>query len=164
MSKHVIFLNGPVGVGKTTLGRALAATIDAGFIDGDDFSDPGRPWYCSIRRTSEAVVSAALAILEQRSFAVIAYPLNCVTWVYYRRRFGAAAACPVFVSLRASYEGITSPLRLRRFSVEEHARIKTMIRQGYAERPFSDLIIDTDKASFEATLDRLASEVLRIVR
>ncbi len=38
-----ILLNGAVGVGKTTLGRALAAQMDAGFIDGDDHGDKAQP-------------------------------------------------------------------------------------------------------------------------
>lgn len=56
MSKCAVFLNGPVGSGKTSLGRAIAACNGAAFIDGDDLSDPNRPWFCSILQTSRAIV------------------------------------------------------------------------------------------------------------
>jgi len=36
MRKQAIFLNGPIGVGKSSLGRALAEALDGSFIDGDD--------------------------------------------------------------------------------------------------------------------------------
>jgi len=158
-----IFLNGPIGAGKSTLGRDLAASLGGGFIDGDDHSDPDRAWYASILRTSRSVLATGLSILETQPCVVIAYPLDRLTWVYYRRRFGDLGVRTVFVSLRASYEAITADDRGRRFSAEEHARIREMIAQGYGERPFSDVIIDTDAQSFEGTVALLRTAVLRVV-
>ncbi|MGO4816219.1 shikimate kinase, partial [Cupriavidus sp. 2MCAB6] len=45
MQPYAIFLSGPIGAGKTTLGKALATELGGGFIDGDDHSDPDLPWY-----------------------------------------------------------------------------------------------------------------------
>jgi hypothetical protein len=162
--KHAIFLNGPVGVGKTTLGRALAEALGGGFIDGDDFADPDRPWYGSILRTSEAVVRTGLAMLGQKSTVVIAYPLGCTTWIYYRRKFGDAGVAPLFVDLKASYEEITAPERGRRFGEGDQARIRTMIREGYAARAFADLRIDTGGAPFDVVLRDLVATVERAMR
>ncbi len=162
MAKDAIFLSGPVGAGKTTLGRALAERLAGGFIDGDDFSDPDRPWYCSILRTSKAMAQAGLAALEDRSTVVIAYPLNCINWIYFRRRFADAGIRPFFVSLRVSYPSVVGKSRGRVFSNEEHDRIQVMIAEGYGARPFSDLVIDTDTAGFAVTLAHLERETRRM--
>src|SRR2546426_892339 len=104
MQSHAIFLNGPIGTGKTTLGRALAQNIEAGFIDGDDHSDPDKPWFASIKRTSERIVQAGFQILATHRAVVIAYPLGCTNWIYFRRKFGDAGVAPLFVTLNASFE------------------------------------------------------------
>lgn len=158
MSKHAVFLDGPIGAGKSSLGRALAERLSGGFIDGDDHSEPGRPWYCSILRTSRAIVKEGRSILETKPVVVIAYPLGCTSWVFFRRRFGAFAS-PVFVSLRASYEGIVDNGRGRVFTHAEHERIRTMIAEGYGARPFSDVVVDSDTHDFPTTLANVEREV-----
>jgi hypothetical protein len=163
MAQHAIFLSGPVGVGKTSLGRALAERLLGGFIDGDDFSDPDRPWYCSILQTSRAIVQAATTILKSRDAVVVAYPLGCVNSIYFRRKLGDAGVMPLFVGLRASYSSIVDERRGRTFSSEERDRIQIMIAESYGARPFSDLVLDTDTASFLATLAQLEREVRRLI-
>lgn len=163
MHKHVVFLSGPIGVGKTTVGRALASRLEGAFIDGDDHSDPDKPWYSSIRRTSASIVETGLRLLASREFLVVAYPIGCTTWIYYRRKFGDLGVGTLFVTLRAPYEAIIDPSRGREFSLAEHDRIKVMIAEGYSDRPFSNLIVDTDLAPLRETADRLASEVRRLV-
>jgi ABC-type cobalamin/Fe3+-siderophores transport system ATPase subunit len=155
MGKTAIFLNGPIGSGKTTLGRTLARRTGGVFIDGDDYSDPTRPWYCSILGTSRAVVQASQAAFITSDVAVIAYPLGCSTWIFYRRRIEALGARPVFINLRASYRQIVAPGRLRVFNAAEHARIQQMIAEGYADRPFADATIDTGTGTLEDNLQAL---------
>lgn len=162
--KRAIFLSGPIGVGKTTLGRALSDSIAGGFIDGDDHSDPDKPWYCSILRTSIAVVRTGLAILESKPAVVIAYPLNCMNWIYFRRRFGDAGIRTLFIGLRAPFSFIVDEGRGRRFDEDEQQRIRVMIAEGYGEKPFSDLIVDTDQDSFANTLAHLVSETQCMMR
>ncbi|WP_449255615.1 shikimate kinase [Bosea sp. (in: a-proteobacteria)] len=158
-----IFLSGPIGAGKTTLGRALAERIGAGFIDGDDHADPDLPWYGSILQTSRAVVREGLALLETHPAVVVAYPLGCSGWIFYRRHFVDAGVRPIFVSLRASYEGIVDAGRGRVFDAAEHARIRVMVAEGYGERGFSDLIVDTDRHGFARTLDDLVAGLGRLM-
>jgi len=101
MTGRAIFLNGPIGVGKTTLGQALAERLSAGFIDGDDLSDPDRPWYCSILQTSKRVVQSGLDVLQYTDTVIIAYPLDCMNWIYFRRKFEDAGVRPRFESHEA---------------------------------------------------------------
>ncbi len=164
MMKHAIFLSGPIGAGKTTLGHALSERIGGAFIDGDDHSDPGRPWHCSILRTSAAIFRAGLACLNDKPAIVVAYPLNCINWIYFRRKFEGVGIQPLFVSLRASFPAITGRNRGRSFSSEEQERIQVMIAEGYGARPFSDLVVNTDGPGFAATLARLEAEVRRLMR
>ncbi|MFD1033903.1 hypothetical protein ACFQ15_04475 [Sphingomonas hankookensis] len=159
MDRHAIFLSGPIGTGKTTLGRGLAARLSGGFIDGDDFSDPAKPWYCSILQTSRSIVHHASMRLQGAGVVVVAYPLSCMNWIYFRRHFADIGVTPVFVSLHASYAAITDDRRGRAFSTAEHDRIKAMIAEGYGNRSFSDLVIDTGKADFQATLASLEQSV-----
>lgn len=59
MRRAVVFPDGPVGVGKTTLGRAVAQDPGPGFID--DHSAPG-PWLRSILRTSRIILAGCIAV------------------------------------------------------------------------------------------------------
>jgi hypothetical protein len=161
MNRHAVFLNGPIGAGKSSLGLALADVLAGEFIDGDDYADSDRPWFCSILRTSQAVVNKGLTILETHPFVVIGYPLRRTTWIYYKRRFTDEGVEPIFIGLRATYEGITAGARARQFTNAERERIKVMISEGYGTQSFNDFFIDTDKAPLEDTLQILASEVMR---
>jgi len=163
MRKHAIFLSGPIGVGKTTIGRALAARLGGAFVDGDDHAEPGRPWYSSILRTSASIVATGLQLLETRTFLVVAYPLGCTTWIYHRRKFSDAGVSPIFVTLRASYESIIAPARGREFSAAERERIKVMLSEGYADRAFSDLTIDTDQVPVATIAAKLVDAIRPLI-
>jgi len=164
MPKHAIFLTGPVGVGKTTLGRPLATMLGGRFIDGDDHSDLGKPWYCSSLRTGAAIVRTGLSLLDDAPAVVVAQPLTCTTWIYFRRKFGDAGVRALFIGLRASLVSILDEGRGRRFDVAERARIRTMIAEGYGESPFVDFVLDTDKDSFADTLTQLTAETRRLMQ
>ncbi|MGI6245511.1 MAG: shikimate kinase [Pseudochelatococcus sp.] len=157
MIKRVIFLTGPIGAGKTTLGRALAQALAGSFIDGDDHAQPNRPWYASSLRTSRAIVDAATTGLMRGDHVVVAYPLRCINWIYYRRRFSDAGVALSVINLRASYEQIVHPARGRDFDARERRRIAEMIDQGYGERTFADATVDTGTLPPDAAVAALVA-------
>ena len=163
MRKQAIFLNGPIGVGKSSLGRALAEALGGSFIDGDDHADPGLAWYRSSLRTSRAIVRATLTALASRPVVVIAYPVRRSGWVFYRRKFAEAGVRVLFVGLSASYEQIVAAGRGRSFSTAERARIKIMIDEGYGRQGFNDRRIDVGGRPFAAVLQGLRATVAQLL-
>lgn len=159
MQGHAIFLSGPVGAGKTTLGRGLAARLDGVFLDGDAFSQADLPWYACILHTSRGILRAGVDAVERTGIVVVAYPLGCTNWIYFKRSFEDRGVRTMVVSLRAAYASIVDAGRGRVFSAGERQRIRKMIEEGYDARPFSDLIVDTDIADFDDTLADLERDV-----
>jgi AAA domain len=154
-SQHVIFLNGPIGVGKTTLGRALAVRLDGAFIDSDDLGDPEKRWFEQILTTSRALVRAVCAALDDSPVVVIAKPLRARDWGYFRGQFAARGIATSCVTLTADFATIVDPVRGRQFDEREQRRIAVMIAEGYGSRPFSDLMVGTGTADFAASLAAL---------
>ncbi len=103
-------------------------------------------------------MQSGLEVLRHTPIVVIAYPLRCTNWIYFCRTFESEGAMPLFVTLRASCSSTVDERQGRAFSRDERARIRIMIAEGYGSRPFSDLILDTDKADFAETLARLEHE------
>lgn len=159
--RRVIMLTGSIGAGKTTLGCALARTLAGSFIDGDDHVLPGRPWYASSLRTSRAIAKAAISASADFGDVVVAYPLRCINWIYYRRRFAEAGAGLMVVNLHATFEQIVSPERGRIFDDRERRRIEDMIHQGYGARQFAVATVDTGSPPFAEALVALVKAVRR---
>ena len=129
VTEQVVFVGGPIGAGKTALGRGLAERLQGVFLDGDDFSQSDRPWYACILQTSRGIVRAGVAAVEQTGLAVVAYPLGCTNWIYFKRSFEDRGVRTVFVSLRAAYASIVDEGRGRVFSAGERHRIRGMIAE-----------------------------------
>ena len=159
MCGNAIFFSGPIGAGKTTLGRAVAARLGAKFVDGDDYSDPGRPWYASSLGTSRRIAVEAISALGSGASVIVAYPPRRTNFIYFRRVIGDAGYRVIVVTLRARREAILSPKRGRVFDEGERIRIGEMIDQGYADRSFSDLVVDTDMADFQRTATKIADRL-----
>ncbi|MCX7328508.1 MAG: hypothetical protein NTW00_10410 [Hyphomicrobiales bacterium] len=159
IGRFVVFLSGPIGSGKTTLGRCLGARSLAGFVDGDDHHVPGRPWFSSTLGTSRSILNAVIVALQNHDIVVVAYPLRCVNWIYYRRHLAAAGIASVFVGLSATLEEITHRDRGRLLSEAEQARLSVMLAEGYSNRLFYDVQIKTGGRSLEATLAEIDLEI-----
>lgn len=164
MGSTAIFLSGPIGAGKSTLGVALAQARRGTFIEGDEHSAPDRPWYASTLTTARSIVRAIVRDAEPDRPVVIAYPLRCLEWIFYRRHLEKSGIRMIVVSLGASYDSTTSADRGRRFSEGEQDRIRQMIAEGYDRRRFSDLVLRTDDENRDETLGRLLKELPNIER
>ena len=155
--RHVIFLNGPIGAGKTALGRAAAAELGASFIDGDDLGDPSKRWVEQVLSTAKALVGAGMAALRERPVAIVAMPLRRRDWVFLKSRFEAEGVFVHCITLAARAESILGPGRGREFDADEQARTREMIAQGYGNRSFSHAIVETDRASLADTVDAVVA-------
>ena len=160
MTLAVVAFEGPVGVGKTTLGTAVSARLKIGFVDGDEYSLPG-PWLRSILKTSHRIAFACQTQLERYPAVIMAYPLRCTNWLFFRETFqrhGIAFHC---IGLTADLSHISN--RERVLTSDEVTRTSQMLAQGYGRRPFSDSVVRTDEVGFELTCDRLAEVVSNLI-
>ncbi len=160
MVASVILIDGPIGVGKTTLGRAAASNLALGFIDGDDYSAPGY-WLRSILRTSRKIVSASENTLRTYPAVIVSYPLRCTNWLYFSQTFGRMGIACHCIGLIADISAISA--RQRKLDARELARSAEMAAQGYGQRSFSAAILRTDEVGFEATSQRLANNVSELL-
>lgn len=147
MTKHVVLLDGPIGAGKTTYGRYLASEFVGKFLDGDDYSAPGLPWYASSLTTSRRILDATLHSLETVPIVFVAYPIRCINYVFFHRQFSAVDVETVVIGLQARLRSISAENRGRSFTNAELSRSEEMITQGYGSRAFSDFFVHTDEGS-----------------
>lgn len=156
MAPAIVAFDGPVGVGKSTLGRAVSQRLGIGFVDGDACSEPG-PWIRSILRTNRRIVARCERHLHCHPAVIVAYPLRCKDWLFLRETFRRRGIGFFCIGLTADLAHIAN--RDRVLAPCEIARTAQMIEQGYGRRPFSDRIVRTDDRGFESTCDHLAGEV-----
>jgi adenylate kinase family enzyme len=138
-----VVLHGSIGVGKTTLGKALALHLGGSYIDGDQFQHAGRPWFASSGTVAGELVKAAVSATHTGAPAVLGYPLRCTDHILLKHRLATAGVRSFFVNLQAPLEIIVAPARGRSFTNRERQRMAEMIKQGYNSRPWSDAWIDT---------------------
>jgi hypothetical protein len=160
MQRAVILLDGPIGVGKTALGRAVASGLAFGFIDGDDYSEPGG-WLHSILKTSHRIVAASGEPLRPHPAVIVSYPLRCTNWMFFSKTFERMGIACYCIGLTASISAIST--RERKLDADELARSAEMIEQGYGQRPFSSIHLRTDEASFDETSQRLAAHICQLL-
>ena len=138
-----VFLHGSIGVGKTTLGMALAERCSAVYVDGDQYQLPDRPWFASSLTVARALAEAAVRETSSASLVVLGYPLRCTDHLYLRRRLERAGVSTLFVNLSAPLESILDRRRGRAFEDWERRRAAEMVEEGYNTCRWSDARVDT---------------------
>lgn len=157
-SPLAVFLHGSIGVGKTTLGRAIAERWSAAYVDGDQYQLPDRPWFASSLTVARSLAEAAFKETRSRPLVVLGYPLRCTDHLYLRRRLERADVGTIFVNLCPPLRSILGAGRGRVFSDWERSRTAEMVEQGYNDCPWSDVRVDTSgtpQSSIEALTARL---------
>jgi cytidylate kinase len=156
--KQVVFLSGPIGVGKSTIGAAVSLRLGCAFIQSDALSDPGQDWYEQIEAVNAAIIQQCLTSLMASDVVVVELPLDGTRWRTFRAAFEpqVQARC---ITLAADYAAIVAPVRGRVFARWELGRVKEMIAEGYNSRDFSDAIVQTDVGD----LDVVVNTVLEII-
>jgi shikimate kinase len=172
MKKHIIYLTGFMGAGKSTIGPILANTLGWDFYDLDKvienkygqkirdiFEQSGEDFFRKIETEELITLSKRKRIVVSLGGGTIANDLN----------FNILKATGSIIYLKASPEVVSARLLHKRdrpslkvnekedFSREEFlSRIKSLYdaRKEYYEQ--ADLIIDTDRYSVGKTVDRIA--------
>jgi len=160
MAPLAIFLHGSIGVGKSTLGVALAEALGGRFTDGDSFLRRNVRWFQSSRAVAQGMAAAAIAGPHP---AVLAYPLRCTDMLFLRGTLARAEVRALFVNLHAPLDMLMDVRRGRVFDGWERARTAEMIAQGYNDRPWADLRLDTSRPA-EESLARLHAKVTPLLR
>ena len=157
-----IFLHGSIGVGKTTLGHALAERLGGSYIDGDQFQRRDRPWFASSLTVARGMAVAAIAAATPHAPVVLGYPLRCTDQRYLRGTLARAGVRAAFINLCPPLDAILAPARGRAFSQWERGRTAEMVKQGYNDRPWSDARVDTS-GPLEASLGLLVRAVEAVI-
>ena len=153
-----IFLHGSIGVGKTTLGTALAAQLGGAYVDRDRYQHRDRPWFASSLRVARGTADAAIEHAKLGIPVVLGYPLRCIDHLYLKGRLARAGVRALFVNLCPPLHVIFGPGRGRAFTDWERGRTAEMIAQGYNSRPWSDERVDTSGSKEESV--RLLAEAV----
>lgn len=163
-NKHVIFLTGAIGAGKSTIGRALADELEGSHVEGDDHQRPPKPWYATSLSTCRGTLREVVAKLELRNTVVVSYPLRCFEWIFYRRHLASWGVRSTFITLVAGYDATVDPSRGRVFSDWEKARIREMLDEGYDRPRFSDHVISSEKEPPAANVKRVLAQIAQRAR
>lgn len=138
----VIWLNGTIGAGKSTVGEALADLIPcARYLDGDDYVGPESLPHT--RRWRMAVDTLVRSIIQRGHFKtlVIAYPLDARDYARLRAACGKAQRGLLVVNLAPPLNMILRGRGGRLLEPRERDRVRVMRSEGYHRRPFARLTL-----------------------
>ena len=134
----VIWLNGTVGVGKSTVGQALAAVLPgAAYVDGDDYAGPSHLPHALRWRVALDVLLRLVARTGRTRVLVVAYPLRGPDHARLRAACGRARRVLTVVTLAPPLTTTLCGRGGRELDVGESARVRKMRSEGYHCRRFA---------------------------
>jgi len=138
------------------VGAALAALLPAArFIDGDDHDAPSHLPYPEQWALALARITDLIATTQDR-YLVIAYPLERDSYEQILAACQRRSALLRVVTLAPTLEAAQSDRGGRILTDWERQRIAQMYLEGYAARPFSDLVLDTSGTDAQSSARQIA--------
>lgn len=146
MTGKLIFVNGTINSGKSTIGRLLAETLPSGvYVDGDEVIDQqGLSLEQWILKTIQAVSVQRCVLAKQGKNICISYPLRDEDWKAICLICEKHRVKPTVITLAPKISTALSNRGDRNLTDEERSRISQMYDEGYHTRSFSDLIVEND--------------------
>ena len=134
----VVWINAPVGAGKTAVARALAAlSPSARFIDGDDHAgSSGRPARVRWRRATDTLIEMA-RWHRCVGTLVMAYPLDRLGYLRLRAACVRAHRGLVVINLATPLFLLLRPRGERALTRAERVRTRAMLSEGYGRQSFA---------------------------
>lgn len=139
----------------------MAALLPAArFIDGDDHDAPSHlpyteQWALALARLTRLIAQA------QERYLVIAYPLEQDSYEQILAACRQRGARLRVVTLAPTLTAAQSDRGGRILTDWERQRIAQMYLEGYAARPFSDLVVDTSATDAQASACLIAQWLAR---
>ncbi len=138
------------------MGAALAALLPgARFIEGDDHDAPSHlpqteQWAQAVTRLTDLIASA------REPYLVIAYPLEQDSYERILAACARRSARLRVVTLAPTLAAAQSDRGGRVLEEWERQRTAQMYLEGYASRPFSDLVLDTSATDAQSSARQIA--------
>jgi hypothetical protein len=156
---RVIFINGPLNAGKTTIGKLLSEQMpDAIFLDGDDIvSQEGLDFAKWVIATVMTGTLRACELAHEGKLPVIAFPLRENDWKVITGLCNHAGVTPICITLDPGMEAAKANRGSRNLKDKEIQRIQEMYQENYHQRPFSALTVNNQKETPQATCDQILS-------
>jgi len=154
-------INGPIASGKSAVAHALQRILPGSIlIEGDEHDAPSglsmqARWTYTLWRITQAMERA----LDEQRPAIIAWPASDTHYHHLYDTAQSVGGHLYCVTLRPPMAVALSG-RGRSLSIWERERVRAMYDEGYADRGFSDLILD----SAALDLDRCARVVAGLLR
>ncbi|MBO1012230.1 shikimate kinase [Achromobacter sp. SD115] len=138
------------------MGAALAALLPAArFIDGDDHDAPSHLPYPEQWALALARIAHLIATTQDR-YLVIAYPLEQDSYERILAACQQRRALLRVVTLAPTLAAAQSDRGGRVLTAWERQRVAQMYLEGYAARPFSDLVLDTSDTDAQSSARQIA--------
>lgn len=138
------------------MGAALAGLLPAArFIDGDDHDAPSHLPYTEQWALALARITNLIATAQDR-YLVIAYPLEQDSYAQILAACLQRSARLRVVTLAPTLAAAQSDRGGRALTEWERQRIAQMYLEGYAARPFSDLVLDTSSTDAQSSARQIA--------
>lgn len=154
---RVIFVNGPINSGKSTVAKMLAEQIpDAVYLEGAEIVSRKElslsKWIIATIMTGTL---KACELAHEGKLAIFAFPLRDNDWKVVSGLCEHAGVDPICVTLDPGIEIALSNRDQRELSEQERQRIEEMYQEGYHQRSFSSLTLNNANESPSQTCKKI---------